>query len=810
MVGPHLTVVSDQHAPSPEQALASLVREILDSSDGGVELGDRSDPAEALLIARESLRRERMNNDSLLEQLRDIHASRTWKLAQALRRLRHIAVPAGTLRSKVARNTLRLLRRVGVTRFARRFLPRPATNHVSTNKLSRRSDSVLRRQVEELASRCEPGRTLFIFVPSIPWDVHLFQRPQHLARQLAREGHLVVYDCSGLPQDIDGLVEREPNLFLFRGDVEHLADLPDPVLWTFTYNYSMRDLYPHKCRVVYDWIDDLSVFPYDQKMLERNHRRALREATVVVSVARKLHDVALRSRVDALYLPNAVEYDRFANPKSATLTDRVLNELLAEGKPIAGYYGALASWFDCALLESVAARRPDWNFLLIGPDYDGSLPGHSLLRKPNVRWVGPRPYEELPTYLRAMTCAMIPFKINDITLATSPLKLYEYMAGGKPVITTAMPECMAHPEVHIVESTLEFARALDRVEAEAADPVKRDRNRTTARSNSWTARTQTVMNRLQALRQVAHLENTTNRDFYRALTAFFASATGNPCFRMWFEYALTTNDRGRFVAAELSRHTPLDGKHYLDVGCAYGGFLAAFAERGAIVQGLDLDPGLLQLARTNLNEHGVDAPLMNLDATSSSFASRFQGNQDVITCNDVIEHVDDPQSLVHNLAAALRPGGFLYLEIPNEDYTPYVVEDGHFRLFGITLLEHDEAKAYYTALNPGAGYTVGHYLTLREYCDMLRRAGLEVQLLKQCVSNANLQTTLAAADTLEREASQRLSNVPEPFRERLAVETNRYLAEFKAMPRESRNDLREFKIRYAVSFWQILAHRPSN
>src|SRR5207253_9623223 len=127
----------------------------------------------------------------------------------------------------------------------------------------------------------------------------------------------------------------------------------------------------------------------------------------------------------------------FAAPAVPVPNDPVLARLLNSGRPLAGYFGALASWFDYALLDEVARRRPDWNFLLIGPNYDGSLDDQALLRRANVHWVGRQPYELLPGYLRAMDCALIPFLLNDITMATSPLKLYEYLAAGKPVITTA-------------------------------------------------------------------------------------------------------------------------------------------------------------------------------------------------------------------------------------------------------------------------------------------------------------------------------------------------------------------------------------
>ena len=291
--------------------------------------------------------------------------------------------------------------------------------------------------------------------------------------------------------------EVEPNLFLFRGNHEALSEIAGPILWTFTYNFDRRGSY-NSARTVYDWIDDLDVFEYDRAFLERTHERALKEAHVVASVARRLHERAVAVRPDALYLPNGVEYEHFAINAKENFEDSDLEPLWVRGKPLAGYYGAFADWFDYEMLDEVAGLRRDWNFLLIGPMYDNSLRerGRRLLKRSNVRWIGPRDYKDLPGYLQLFTVATIPFVINDITLATSPLKLFEYFAGGKPVISSAMPECEAFSEVHIARTADEFSAALDRARMEEGDRQFRERLRNLGRENSWAARVQAVLDRL--------------------------------------------------------------------------------------------------------------------------------------------------------------------------------------------------------------------------------------------------------------------------------------------------------------------------
>ena len=352
-----------------------------------------------------------------------------------------------------------------------------------------------RDQLSHVLARVHSSKGAVIFLPSVGWGIHLFQRPHHLARVFARLGYVAIFDSSNAADRVDGFREIEPNLFLFSGSPELLHEVPSPLLWTFPYNFHLSDGYPRPARTVYDWIDDLSVFPHDAALLRNNHARGLAEATVVASVARTLHVEALKSRPDAILLQNAVEYERFAAPAAPPRDDELLR-FLTPGVPVAGYYGALAEWFDYPLLDAVAASKPDWRFVLIGPQYDKSLPGQPMLERKNVRWLGPRDYVTLPGYLSLFDVATIPFRINAITQATSPLKLYEYFAGGKPIVTTPMTECQAHPEVRIAATAAEFSSALDAAREQGRDPNFRAHLRALGRENSWSARVMTVLRAL--------------------------------------------------------------------------------------------------------------------------------------------------------------------------------------------------------------------------------------------------------------------------------------------------------------------------
>jgi glycosyltransferase involved in cell wall biosynthesis len=125
----------------------------------------------------------------------------------------------------------------------------------------------------------------------------------------------------------------------------------------------------------------------------------------------------------------------------------MISKFIEQDKPIIGYYGALAKWFHYRLLARVAWQRSDYQFILIGPDYDGSIKTSLIQEVGNIHWLGPKTYKELPRYLKYFDVATIPFQLNEVTHSTSPLKLFEYMSAGKPVVTTAMHECEKYPVV---------------------------------------------------------------------------------------------------------------------------------------------------------------------------------------------------------------------------------------------------------------------------------------------------------------------------------------------------------------------------
>jgi 2-polyprenyl-3-methyl-5-hydroxy-6-metoxy-1,4-benzoquinol methylase len=292
-----------------------------------------------------------------------------------------------------------------------------------------------------------------------------------------------------------------------------------------------------------------------------------------------------------------------------------------------------------------------------------------------------------------------------------------------------------------------------------------------------------------------------NSRFFEALCRHLAPLVDDPCVSMYFEFAITTNERGRAVAALLKSLKELRGANYLDIGCAYGGFLVAFAEQGAQVTGIDIDPGLLALARHNLADHQVEAPLMLGDATNLVALGQFRAAVDVATCNDVIEHVASPPALVETIAQLLAPEGVCYLEIPNARLPRFVLSDGHFQLFGITLLAPDDAKRYWDERHPEQPYQVVQYFPLEEYGRMFREAGLSMRVLPETLYGVSVDTLNEQRDLLLSLAPHALGTVPDGMRDLVGQELAAYHAAFDAFPRD---DEERLLLTYGTSFWKVL------
>ena len=199
-------------------------------------------------------------------------------------------------------------------------------------------------------------------------------------------------------------------------------------------------------------------------------------ADVVFATARKIEEEAREIRSEGVYyLPNGVDFAHFHRPDAPEPED-----FRRLPRPRILYVGSLSHWFDAELLAYAARAFPNASFPVIGKNKTDLSAIASL---PNVHLMGPRPYAELPNYLRHSDAAIIPFLRNELTDATNPVKIFEYFAAGLPVASVRMAEVEAlHSPAFLTETPDEFVSAIG-----AALNMGRDRQNYLdfARANRW-------------------------------------------------------------------------------------------------------------------------------------------------------------------------------------------------------------------------------------------------------------------------------------------------------------------------------------
>lgn len=377
---------------------------------------------------------------------------------------------------------------------------------------------------EELPAILEhqvPAQTLrradVICFSIIDWETR-YQRPQQIMSQFAAHGHRVFYLSTTrfLPPDatqrcavrmikenvyeVQLAARRMPDVYgeAIEGENQAalLASLEELrrsfgideaigyVMIASWGNVALAAQQQWGWRTVYDCMDEWENFPGIKRPILDMELQLVARCDLLVVTAQRLYDKWRGYGRPMVLARNAADYHFYAQ-------HCLPNKLLAESnQPVVGYYGAIADWFDVELLAHVAAARPNYTFVLLGGVFDVDVAALKAL--PNVRLLGQQPYETMPQYLYHFDACLIPFKVNPITEATDPVKLYEYFSGGKPVVSVAMPEVAQYRDyLYWATDKDDFVAKLDAAVAEDNEEL-RARRRALARQHSWEARYQLI------------------------------------------------------------------------------------------------------------------------------------------------------------------------------------------------------------------------------------------------------------------------------------------------------------------------------
>jgi UDP-galactopyranose mutase len=322
----------------------------------------------------------------------------------------------------------------------------------------------------------------------------VFQRPQHLMSRFGRDmrviyweepvdigpretAYLKVRDADGFPQVTlvvphlpEGMPEDAREAALSRLLDAHVAALHGPlVTWYYTPMMLPFSRHLEAAVTVYDAMDELSKFRFAPAKLLDLEQELIDKADLVFTGGTSLYEAKKHRHPDVHCFPSSVDRAHFAKARSR-LFDPADQEDLP--KPRLGFYGVIDERFDTELLDKVAGMRPEWSFVMVGPVV--KISEDELPKRPNIHYLGSKTYAELPAYLSGWDVALMPFAMNESTQFISPTKTPEYLAGGKPVVTTAVKDVVRHyghlEGVKIAADANSFVAACEEALELARDP----------------------------------------------------------------------------------------------------------------------------------------------------------------------------------------------------------------------------------------------------------------------------------------------------------------------------------------------------
>jgi glycosyltransferase involved in cell wall biosynthesis len=372
------------------------------------------------------------------------------------------------------------------------------------------------------------------------WDTELWTNQHHLMSRLARHNRVLFIESLGLrqpqlarrdltrimrrlrrglapPRAVDGLHVLSPLVLPFhryrgvralngrllpalvRRATRRLGFAANPILWAYVPQAEVLLDTLAPSLVVYHCVDDMAAQAgIDAGAFRAAETRFAARADLVLASAPALESRMRTLSDNVLYAPNVADTELFA---SALIPGPIDPSLAALPRPRIVFTGAIVQTkLDFELLITLARARRDWSFALVGPVGPGDprTDVSGLAAEPNVHLLGARAYSELPDVLRAADAGLIPYARNALTQSIFPMKVYEYLAAGRPVISTPLPALQGIAEVATAPDAEGIAGLLEKALAEDTQERRAERSRVAA-SHSWERRLQEIEAAIGAL-----------------------------------------------------------------------------------------------------------------------------------------------------------------------------------------------------------------------------------------------------------------------------------------------------------------------
>jgi UDP-galactopyranose mutase len=320
----------------------------------------------------------------------------------------------------------------------------------------------------------------------------VFQRPHHLMTRWAKdrrvfyveepvvagclEPHMQIETCSRVKVVVPHLPEALGAASIPRvlrtllDDLIEQEHIEDYLLWYYTPLALAFTDHLAPAATIYDCMDELSAFKGAPAALKEHEAHLMNRASLVLTGGQSLYEAKRHQHTNIHPFPSSVDVEHFAQARRIT-TDP--SDQAAIVGPRLGFFGVIDERMDLALLDGVAAARPAWHIVMLGPVV--KIDPAMLPVRPNIHYLGPKKYEELPHYVAGWDVALLPFARNEATRFISPTKTPEYMAAGKPVVSTSIRDVVRpygqQGLVRIADDVPGFVRACTAAMAE--EPTKR-------------------------------------------------------------------------------------------------------------------------------------------------------------------------------------------------------------------------------------------------------------------------------------------------------------------------------------------------
>lgn len=248
--------------------------------------------------------------------------------------------------------------------------------------------------------------------------------------------------------------------------------------------------FPERCLSCYDWTDDWLQYANlpvaDRAELEQVSQQILRQTDVIFAVSKSLYDRARAVNPRTYHMPNATDLEKMAQSLDTNLPET--EELQAIPKPRLGYIGQIGENIDYDMVRAIAQAHPAWSLVFVGPIWankEAEVADLSLL--PNVRFLGGRPHGQLPGFLRGFDVCLMPHLRNPLTISMDPTKLYDYLASGKPIVSTTIAGVERFPDsLYLGDTSAEFVAGVEAALRENGGKTQLRLEQ--ARQNSWPER----------------------------------------------------------------------------------------------------------------------------------------------------------------------------------------------------------------------------------------------------------------------------------------------------------------------------------